>query len=265
MFKDLIAELLVRRRHHVQLRQTRAAAASFFAAILLDLPLPHQQATGTPQRFHRHLVPLPQQVARCRDAFGVKNKVATVELRRCWSYLTKTCRFLGRCPCPYQTLQRKHPRRNRDDQGSSQERQGTRTGQPEQPTGTETKRRPGRADPTCLPRELERDARGRQGTTQPEQHNLSVFESAGSWVGALCLLLGSRVGARVQCTEPSRLLRRHLRALTLPPFEAFLRPRRHGVTTLAYDSSNKRRDRRHNHRVTSVTTRVRDTVNEHRG
>ena len=36
-----------------------------------------------------------------------------------------------------------------------------------------------------------------------EQLYLSVSEGAGSSVGALCLLLGSRVGARGQCIEPS--------------------------------------------------------------
>ena len=82
---------------------------------------------------------------------------------------------------------------SRSDKG-----QGTRTGQPERPTGKARKRRPDRANPTSLPWELERDARGRQETTL-----LFRSEGAGSWVGALCLLLGSWVGARGQCTEPS--------------------------------------------------------------
>ena len=49
----------------------------------------------------------------------------------------------------------------------SQQRHGTRTGQPERPTGTARGRRPNRADPTSLPQELERAARGRQKTTLP--------------------------------------------------------------------------------------------------
>ena len=59
------------------------------------------------------------------------------------------------------------PEETGDDQENNQERQSTRTGQPERPTGTARRRRPVRADPTSLPWELERDARGRQRTTLP--------------------------------------------------------------------------------------------------
>ena len=91
VFKDLIAELLVRGRHHVQLHQTRLVQLKITSCAEdqhhsspryrskchkyvgdgscrshrnQSSPLPQQQATGTPQRLHRQCLPLPQQLAR---------------------------------------------------------------------------------------------------------------------------------------------------------------------------------------------------------
>ena len=64
----------------------------------------------------------------------------------------------------YQRHRKKKHTKGRD---RSQEQRRTGTSQPERPTGKARKRRPDRADPTSLPWELERDARGRQKTSLP--------------------------------------------------------------------------------------------------
>ena len=136
------------------------------------LPPPQQLARWAPKRLtvertevpeHRH----KQARERCTEA--------TVGLRRCMGEPDQNLPVLGSAPVKIgcsdllQTSRRNTHERPEKHRDSSQERQGTRTGQPARPTGTATKRRPGRVDPTSLPQELESDARGQQKTTQPFQ------------------------------------------------------------------------------------------------
>ena len=123
-----------------------------------------------------------------------------------WACLTEGVGALVRFRRKGETLTKK-PGTTREATRSDRAPQRTRTGQPERPTGKARRRRPNRADPTSpsLGSWNVMPAVGRK------QLYLSVLSAGPS-------LHGFWVGARGQCTKPCRPLRRHLRALTLPPF-----------------------------------------------
>ena len=136
-----------------------------------------------------------------RSPTGSQTRTCTVIIS--WACLTEV---VGELVCfrrKGETLTKK-PGTTREATRSDRAQQRTRTGQPERPAGKARRRRPDRADPTSLPLELERDARGRQETTLPFRPECRPFFA--------------RFQGQGQCTKPSRLLRRHLRALTLTPF-----------------------------------------------
>ena len=116
--------------------------------------------------------------------------IATVS----WAYLTEMPVLGVGCPCPLHDVIKNTPGKTWDDSGSNQERQGTRTGQPERPTGTETKRTPGRADPTSLP--------FGSWNVMPAVGREQLYLSDLRRFLGRCSLHGSRVGARGQCTDP---------------------------------------------------------------
>ena len=92
-----------------------------------------------------------------------------------WACLTEGVGALVRFRRKGETLTKK-PGTTREPTRSDRAPQRTRTGQPERPTGKARRRRPDRADPTSLPWELERDARGRrQETTLPFRSECRPF------------------------------------------------------------------------------------------
>ena len=91
-----------------------------------------------------------------------------------WACLTEGVGTLVRFRRKGETLTKK-PGTTREATRSDRAPQRTRTGQPERPTGKARRRRPDRADPTSLPWELERDARGRQETTLPFRSECRPF------------------------------------------------------------------------------------------